>query len=303
MSRSLGTSSCLLAALCSAAGRSGPGNGTWNGAAASRSGRGQGGRPADPSERPEGRGAGAARRICAACPPQTLYPMLLDQMIDGRRWSPRRRSQASTRTRPCSARSPAAEDRALQTAMLSKEVGPTVTDDAVHARYDQDIAGKPGEEEVHAKHILVDNEAEAKKIIAELKGGARLRGAGQAVQQGSQRGAAGRRSGLLQEGRDGAGIRHRRLRPAARPGIARAGTHPVRLACHPVGRAPPRRSAELRPGARRIASEDDPGGRSEGGGQGARRGVGGEVQPGRLAGARNGHAEPPPAASASQSSA
>ena len=66
----------------------------------------------------------------------------------------------------------AAEDRALQTAMLSKEVGPSVTDDAVHARYDQEIAGKPGEEEVHAKHILVDNEAEAKKIIADLKGGA-----------------------------------------------------------------------------------------------------------------------------------
>ena len=42
----------------------------------------------------------------------------------------------------------------------------------MHARYDQDIAGKPGAEEVHAKHILVDNEAEAKKIVAELKGGA-----------------------------------------------------------------------------------------------------------------------------------
>ena len=65
----------------------------------------------------------------------------------------------------------AAEDRALQTAMLNKEVGPSVTDEAVHARYDQDIAGKPGEEEVHAKHILVDNEAEAKKIIAQLKDG------------------------------------------------------------------------------------------------------------------------------------
>ena len=29
-----------------------------------------------------------------------------------------------------------------------------------------------GEEEVHAKHILVDNEADAKKVIAELNGGA-----------------------------------------------------------------------------------------------------------------------------------
>jgi peptidyl-prolyl cis-trans isomerase C len=66
----------------------------------------------------------------------------------------------------------AAEDRALQSAMLNKEIAPSITDEALRARYDQQIAGKPGEEEVHAKHILVDNEAEAKKIIAQIKGGA-----------------------------------------------------------------------------------------------------------------------------------
>ena len=65
----------------------------------------------------------------------------------------------------------AAEDRALQTAMLNRAVGPAVTDEAVHARYDQEIAGKPGAEEVHARHILVETEAEAKKIIGQLKGG------------------------------------------------------------------------------------------------------------------------------------
>jgi peptidyl-prolyl cis-trans isomerase C len=65
-----------------------------------------------------------------------------------------------------------AEDRALENAILTKQVGPTVTDAALHARYDKDMAGKPGEEEVHAKHILVDNEDQAKKIIADLKGGA-----------------------------------------------------------------------------------------------------------------------------------
>jgi peptidyl-prolyl cis-trans isomerase C len=47
-----------------------------------------------------------------------------------------------------------------------------VTDEALHARYEKEIAGKPGEEEVHAKHILVDTEAEAKKIIGQLKAGA-----------------------------------------------------------------------------------------------------------------------------------
>ena len=34
-----------------------------------------------------------------------------------------------------------------------------------------DIAGKPGEEEVHARHILVPTEAEARPIIGELKAG------------------------------------------------------------------------------------------------------------------------------------
>src|SRR6202012_4077676 len=42
----------------------------------------------------------------------------------------------------------------------------------VRARYDAEIAGKPGEEEVHAKHILVDNEAQAKTIIDQLNKGA-----------------------------------------------------------------------------------------------------------------------------------
>jgi peptidyl-prolyl cis-trans isomerase C len=65
-----------------------------------------------------------------------------------------------------------AADRALESAVLSKQVSPSITDAAVRARYDKDIAGKPGEEEVHAKHILVDSEDQAKKIIADLKGGA-----------------------------------------------------------------------------------------------------------------------------------
>ena len=105
-------------------------------------------------------------------PPQALYPMLLDQMIDARALVTEAHKSGLDKDPDVQRQVTAAEDRALQTAVLSKEVGPTVTDAAVHARYDQDIAGKPGEEEVHAKHILVDNEADAKKIIAELKGGA-----------------------------------------------------------------------------------------------------------------------------------
>ncbi len=105
-------------------------------------------------------------------PSQTLYPMLLDQLIDGRVLVAEARKSGLDKDPTVQRQVAAAEDRALQTAVLSKEVGPSVTDEAVHARYEQDLAGKPGEDEVHAKHILVDNEAEAKKIIAQLKGGA-----------------------------------------------------------------------------------------------------------------------------------
>ncbi len=105
-------------------------------------------------------------------PVQTLYPMLLDQLIDGRALVAEARKTKLDQDPSVQRQVAAAEDRALQTAVLTKEVGPSVTDDAVRARYDKDIANKPGEEEVHAKHILVDSEAEAKKIIGQLKGGA-----------------------------------------------------------------------------------------------------------------------------------
>jgi peptidyl-prolyl cis-trans isomerase C len=105
-------------------------------------------------------------------PQQTLYPMLLDQLIDGRALVSEAQKSGLDKDSTVRRQVAAAEDRALQTAMLSKTVGPSVTDQAVRARYDQDIAGKPGEEEVHAKHILVDSEAEAKKIVSEVKRGA-----------------------------------------------------------------------------------------------------------------------------------
>jgi peptidyl-prolyl cis-trans isomerase C len=105
-------------------------------------------------------------------PQAALYPMLLDQLIDARALVSEAHKSGLDKDPAVQRQVAAAEDRALQTAVLSRDVGPTVTDAAVRARYDQEVAGKPGAEEVHAKHILVDNEDDAKKIIADLKGGA-----------------------------------------------------------------------------------------------------------------------------------
>jgi peptidyl-prolyl cis-trans isomerase C len=104
-------------------------------------------------------------------PAATLFPMLLEQMIDGRALVIEARKAGLQDDPTIHHQMDDAADRVLQTAMLSKVVGPTVTDDAVRARYQRDLASKPGESEVHARHILVDNEDLAKKIIAELKQG------------------------------------------------------------------------------------------------------------------------------------
>jgi peptidyl-prolyl cis-trans isomerase C len=101
-------------------------------------------------------------------PPQQLYPMLLDQMIDGRALAAEAQKTGLDKDPAVQRQVQAAAERALESAVLQKEVMPQVTDAAVRARYDRDIAGKPGEEEVHARHILVPDEATAKKIIAEL---------------------------------------------------------------------------------------------------------------------------------------
>jgi peptidyl-prolyl cis-trans isomerase C len=105
-------------------------------------------------------------------PPQTLYPMLLEQIIDGRALVAEARRNGLDKD-PAVQRAVAdAEDRALETAVLHKLIGPQITDAAVRARYDAEVANKPGDVEVHARHILVPDEATAKKVIDELNKGA-----------------------------------------------------------------------------------------------------------------------------------
>ncbi len=66
----------------------------------------------------------------------------------------------------------AAADRTLAEAWLNHQADAAVTMDALHARYDAEIAGKPGAEEVRARVILVPTEAQARRLIGEIQGGA-----------------------------------------------------------------------------------------------------------------------------------
>jgi peptidyl-prolyl cis-trans isomerase C len=64
------------------------------------------------------------------------------------------------------------EERALRRAYFSEAIAGAVTEEAVRAEYDSFAADFVPQEEVHASHILVAEEAEANAIKAELDGGA-----------------------------------------------------------------------------------------------------------------------------------
>ena len=65
-------------------------------------------------------------------------------------------------------------DRVLHQATIDSAIAGKITDEDIKARYDKEVAGRPAEEEVKARHILVKTEDEAKKLIAELDGGAKF---------------------------------------------------------------------------------------------------------------------------------
>ncbi|MCW5713498.1 MAG: peptidylprolyl isomerase [Bauldia sp.] len=62
--------------------------------------------------------------------------------------------------------------RALQNAYVQAAVADLITEEAIQARYDQEVAAMNLPEQVHARHILVNTEAEALDIINQLNGGA-----------------------------------------------------------------------------------------------------------------------------------
>jgi peptidyl-prolyl cis-trans isomerase C len=65
-----------------------------------------------------------------------------------------------------------ARSKLLMEALLQAEAKAAITDEAMRKVYDEAIKQMANEEEVSARHILVETEDEAKKILADLKKGA-----------------------------------------------------------------------------------------------------------------------------------
>jgi len=104
-----------------------------------------------------------------AAPEAMLFPLVVDQLVTQQALVAAARAQKLNEDPEVQARIRRAEDQELQQALLRREIAPLLTEEALRARYQRDIAGKPGEEEIHARHILVASEDEAKKVLAEVR--------------------------------------------------------------------------------------------------------------------------------------
>jgi peptidyl-prolyl cis-trans isomerase C len=102
-------------------------------------------------------------------PPQMLQPLLLDQMITQKAIVAAARARGLDRDAEVVQRVRRAEEETLQQALLLREVQPLVTDEALRARWQRDVAGRAAEEEIRARHILVATEQEARAALAEVR--------------------------------------------------------------------------------------------------------------------------------------
>ena len=104
-------------------------------------------------------------------PFDTLYPVLLDRMIDHAALVIMARRRGLEENRQVQHDIEAATERILEGAYLGQVAVPLVTEQAILARYNRQYGNRPATEEVHARHILVGTEAEARKVIEDVQKG------------------------------------------------------------------------------------------------------------------------------------
>ena len=105
-------------------------------------------------------------------PPSLIYPMLINQLADQKAILIAAQKEGLNKKPDTQKLMQTAADNALQNAWLSQQVMPHLSDDAIKQYYNENYLGKPAEQEVHARHILVKTEAEANDVIKKLQGGA-----------------------------------------------------------------------------------------------------------------------------------
>jgi len=104
-------------------------------------------------------------------PLQTVFPALLERVISSKLVVVDAKKNKVETDPAFKKRMAYVEEQVIQDYWLTKEISKLITDAKMQERYKEKLKSMPAEEEVHARHILVATEQEAKDILAELKKG------------------------------------------------------------------------------------------------------------------------------------
>lgn len=120
---------------------------------------------------------------------KAVYRQALEQLIRERLLILNAQKAGFDKTETARRRQREASDRALAEAFMNHAANESVTEQMVRARYERDVAGKPGPVEVRARAIVVPTEEEAAAVIDKAQAGGDFH---QLAQQYSKDGSASR---------------------------------------------------------------------------------------------------------------
>lgn len=131
-------------------------------------------------------------------PFETIFSGLVDSLIDTKLAAEDARRKKVPDEPEFKARLARIEEQVLQRIVLSRAMKAGVTDADIRARYETMIKEMAGNEQIHARHILLETEDAAKAVIADLKKGrdfaalARERSTGPSASEGGDLGFFGK---------------------------------------------------------------------------------------------------------------
>jgi peptidyl-prolyl cis-trans isomerase C len=103
---------------------------------------------------------------------QQLFPMLVDRVVDIRLLSDAAGAAGMAEDEEVKRRLAELQEDIMREVYIQRLIDDRVTDAVVRERYDEFLAANPAKPEVHARHILLEDEAAAKEVIVKLDGGA-----------------------------------------------------------------------------------------------------------------------------------
>ena len=105
-------------------------------------------------------------------PMPVIYAQLLDQLIGQKLLAHAALAENFQDDKLVRARMKRLEERLLQEVYLTRNVDAQLTEERLRVHYQETVGATPGKAEVHARHILLSTEEDAKAVIAELAAGA-----------------------------------------------------------------------------------------------------------------------------------